>query len=99
MTIAVDEARAKFREIRDLLPLEPLAFSLSGDQLKPLQWKFTVESIRVPEDAKLSFSWDFGDGATEGPEDLLSACVCAKSACECACEFRRGLSVPNLSAV
>ncbi|RLS58199.1 MAG: PKD domain-containing protein [Planctomycetota bacterium] len=66
MTAAVDEARAKFRELQDLLPLEPPAFSITADQLKPLQWKFTVESIRVPEDAKLVYSWDFGDGAGEG---------------------------------
>lgn len=64
MTAAVEEARAKFQELRDLLPLEPPAFSLTAEQPKPQVWKFTVESIRIPENAKLIFAWDFGDGAT-----------------------------------
>ena len=69
MTAAVEEARAKFRELRDLLPLEPPAFSITVTELKPLVWRFTVESVRVPADAKLIYSWDFGDEArAAGPE-------------------------------
>jgi|GEM_PF-5006454 len=66
MTAAVEEARARFQELRDLLPLDPPAFSITAEQIKPLQWKFIVESVRVPEDATLAYSWDFGDGAGEG---------------------------------
>jgi hypothetical protein len=69
MTAAVEEARAKFRELQALLPLDPPAFSITADQLKPQVWEFTVESVRVPEDATLNFSWDFGDGTgAGGPE-------------------------------
>jgi hypothetical protein len=69
MTAAVEEARAKFRELRDLLPLEPPAFSITVTELKPMVWRFTVESVRVPADAKLIYWWDFGDEArAAGPE-------------------------------
>jgi hypothetical protein len=66
MTAAVDEARAKFRDLRDLLPLEPPAFNIAATELKPQVWGFTVESVRVPADATLILSWDFGDGASAG---------------------------------
>jgi len=69
MTAAVEEARAKFRELRDLLPMEPPAFTITATELKPLVWGFAVESVRVPADAKLIYSWDFGDDAhVAGPE-------------------------------
>jgi hypothetical protein len=66
MTAAVDQARAKFRELRDLLPLDPPAFTIITDELKPQVWVFNVESVRVPADATLNYSWDFGDGTSAG---------------------------------
>lgn len=66
MTAAVDQARAKFRELRDLLPLDPPAFTIITNELKPQVWVFNVESVRVPADATLNYSWDFGDGTSAG---------------------------------
>lgn len=66
MATAVDEARAKFRELRDLLPLEPLVLELTARETGPMTYQFNLTALRLPEKLppgeKLVQSWYFGEG-------------------------------------
>jgi PKD domain len=66
MTAAVDEARAKFRELQDLLPLDPLVLELTARETGPMTYQFNLTALRLPEKLppgeKLVQVWYFGEG-------------------------------------
>ncbi len=66
MTAAVEEARDRFKQLRELFEIEPPAFTLTSRMVNDTLVEFTVDGVRVPRDAKLIYSWDLGDGTTGG---------------------------------
>ncbi len=66
MTAAVEEARDRFKQLRELFEIEPPAFTVTSRMVNDTLVEFTVDGVRIPRDAKLIYSWDLGDGTTGG---------------------------------
>lgn len=64
MTAAVEEARDRFKQLRELFEIEPPAFNLTSRMVNDTLVEFTVDGVRVPRDSKLFYTWDFGDRTT-----------------------------------
>jgi len=61
MTRVVELARERFKQLREMFPMDPPVFSLTAKEAATLTYDFVVSGSRLPVGAKLRYSWDFGD--------------------------------------
>lgn len=64
MTAAVEEARDRFKTLRELFEIESPAFTVAVRMVNDTLMEFSVEGVRVPRGAKLIYVWELGDGTT-----------------------------------
>lgn len=61
MTRVVELARARFKQLRDLFPMDAPNFRLTAKEMSKLTYDFALETSTLPAGEKITYSWDFGD--------------------------------------
>ena len=78
MTRVVEIARERFRQLRDLYPLDAPVLTLTAKEAANLTYDFVVAGSRLPIGAKIKYWWDFGDEQEDATENSTYRHVYAK---------------------
>ena len=65
MTLAVETARDRFKQLRNLVPTDPPIFRLTAKEAGKQVFDLVVAGDRVPQGAQIKYVWDFGDQKQE----------------------------------